>query len=135
MAAQIVVTGYRELMRGMRALPAETRKEIRAEFKIVGEQVATAAKRNAANKRPPSIVPSITTSVTQKAVAVVARRRIAPAAGIFEYGGRHPVFGNRAVWAPQEARPYLRPAVAVSLPLLVPQFDAAMKRAISKAGL
>ncbi len=133
---KLEVSGYQQLMRGMRQLPAETRREIRAEFKQIGNQVAAAAKSNAANKRPSSIVPSITTSVTQKSVAGVARRRIAPAAGIFEFGGRHPIFGR---WVTgkgnQEARPYLRPAVAVSLPLLVPQMDAAMKRAIKKSGL
>lgn len=129
----IVVTGYTDLMRGMRQLPAHTRKEIRGEFRIIGDKVAKAAQQNARwSKRIP---PAIATSVTTKAVAVVARRARAPHVGIFEYGGRHPVFGNRDVWVEQKPRPYLRPAVAAVAPLVVPEMNAAMDRAIKKAGL
>lgn len=92
-----------------KAAPAVRKQMMKAVREGVKRHVVPDAKRNSSwSGRIPK---SIGVSVTAREVKVKTRPNTAPHAGIMEFGGRHPVFGNRAVWVNQTARPFLGPAV------------------------
>lgn len=128
--------GAGRLAANLRRLPAETRRELRPALRAAGEVVRASAARNASwSSRIPSSLSVVTSAVsTRSAVAVVARRAVAPHARPLEgvTGNatfRHPVFG-RDVWVSQACRPFLRPAVAAEQGHVVDLLAASVDRAL-----
>ena len=71
-------------------------------------------------------------SVTQRAVAVGSRL---PYAAIHEFGGRHPLFGDRGNWYRQRPRPFLFPAARANADDTEREMTEAWQTAKRKAGL
>lgn len=114
-----------------KAAPKVRKQMMKAVKDGVKQSVVPGAQRNASwSSRIPK---SIGVSVTAREVKVRTRPAKAPHAGIMEFGGRHPVFGNRAVWVNQPARPFLGPAVeqhkGTITKLVAKETDKAMKSA------
>ena len=107
------------LIKDMGRVPDDLRKRLRPKLRTAGRVVADDAKLRASwSTRIPRAV-SVRTSFTKTrpGVSVVVNKNKAPHARPFEHVGRpgtfrHPVFGNREVWVPQRARPFLAPALA-----------------------
>lgn len=99
-------------------VPAEVRTAIRPAVREAGNLIAGKAKQNASwSSRIPGAI-SVTSSITSSGGAVVrVNSQTAPHARPYEGRGspggffRHPVFGNRENWVPQQTRPFLKPAV------------------------
>ncbi|GAA4626614.1 hypothetical protein GCM10023196_035570 [Actinoallomurus vinaceus] len=98
-------------------VPKDIKKEIRPELRAAGELVAAQARVNASwsTRIPRATRVSVSFAKRKPGVSVVVDRRKAPHARPFEHGGRqgefrHPVYGHRDRWVPQEARPFLEPA-------------------------
>ena len=99
-------------------VPQDIKREIRPALRAAGRIVADDAKRRAAwsTRIPKATRVSVSFAQRRPGVSVVVNRKKAPHARPFEHGGRpgrfrHPVYGNRRVWVPQTARPFLEPAL------------------------
>lgn len=104
-----------ELLRG---ITAEVRREERPALRKAGQIVRdTAAQKAAWSARIPRSLSVVTSmSMSRSAVAITARRAVAPHARPLEgiagnASFRHPVYGTRTRWVSQACRPFLRPAV------------------------
>jgi hypothetical protein len=97
------------------ASPAASR-HMREKLREIGEIVADRARSKASwSTRIPGSIKVRTTGVK---LSVVAGGDAAPHARVYEMGSqrnrsmvRHPVFGNRQVWAQNPTRPFLLPAL------------------------
>lgn len=106
------------LIHDMGRIPDDLRKKLRKPLREAGRIVADDAKlRSSFSTRIPRAI-RVSTSFTARrpGVSVVVDRKKAPHGRPYEHGGnpgtfRHPVFGNREVWVPQAARPFLEPAL------------------------
>lgn len=106
------------LIHDMGRIPDDLKRKLRPKLRVAGRVVADDAKVRASwSTRIPGAT-KVSTSFTARrpGVSVVVDRKKAPHARPFEHGGqpgefRHPVFGNREVWEPQAARPFLEPAL------------------------
>jgi hypothetical protein len=100
----------------MRNLPEALRKKVRPKIRQAVEIVAADARTRAGwSSRIPATVRIRTSFRTDREqVSVDAGGKNAPHARPYEGLGRnpfrHPVYGNREVWVPQAARPFLMPA-------------------------
>jgi hypothetical protein len=86
----IAVRGFAELQKVMKTIDADTMKELRKRLKIVGKDVAEAARGGVSHKTgrhggSPRIEDSIQATVTQNAASVYST---APHGGAQNYGGR-----------------------------------------------
>lgn len=104
----------KNLGKALRASRPDIYKATQKGLRQVGQKVAARARQNASwSKRIPQTV--TVRSAGLNAVIVSAGGKNAPHAKPIEHAGaegtfRHPVFGNRAVWVDQKARPFLHPA-------------------------
>lgn len=105
--AGIRIDGFAELLRDLKRYEPEVNKSFRKRLKNAVDKVAKDAARRAPRKSG-GLAKKIRPSVTGKGVAVISK---AEHARITEFGGRHPVFGNRENWVFQPARPHVFPAV------------------------
>ena len=64
-----------------------------------------------ARKRAPRLTGRLARGIRPEGGQVIGIVSTAPHAGIFEFGGKHPVFGRKTAPVIQTARPYLFPAV------------------------
>lgn len=119
--------GLRQLSKDLRKIgDKELSKQLRSGLKKSGEIVAASARSKSSwSARIPG---SIRVVVQPKGVAVRAGGKTAPHAITFEgknngEARRHPVFarGDRSdwTWAPQDPRPFLKPALASNLDKVV----------------
>lgn len=127
----VQVTGIQELRAAMKRISPEARKAFDRRLREVARQV-----RDDARQRAPRLSGELASSIgygvqTRRGVFVRATARHA---GLFEFGGRHPVFGNRDVWVDQPARPFLRPAVEAHRDAAVQAVEEALFDAIKEAG-
>lgn len=138
MAEYLGSAGAGRLAVNLRRLPVEARKELRPQLRAAGELVRATAASNAgwSSKIPASLQVATSGSERRSAVAVVARRAMAPHARPYEgvTGNtqfRHPVFG-RDVWVSQACRPFLRPAVVSEQRHVVDLIGFAVDRALTR---
>lgn len=118
------------LFRKLRRTAPETAKEIRRRFRAAAKPaLATArakqSKRSGELRRKTRIV---TTS------GVVAIRSSARHGRVSEFGGRHPLFGDREHWYPHVAVPAIRQAVDAHKAEFTRQANAALYTELRKAG-
>jgi hypothetical protein len=96
-----------KFMRDLRKLAPAVAKETRKRFKTAASPILNDAR---------SRQPKKTGELRRKTKVRIARGRVeirssAPHARISEFGGRHPVYGNREVWVNHRAAPAIFPAV------------------------
>jgi len=119
-----------KFMRDLRQFSPELAKETRKRFKDAASPVLADAKKRQ---------PRRTGELRRKTKVRIARGRIeirssAPHARVSEFGGRHPVYGNREVWVRQPAAPAIFPAVAAGKGEFIKQAEVAVWVAAKKAG-
>lgn len=107
------------LIRALRTASPQLVKDLRTDLKAGGELVADEARR-IASEVSTSTPPTIKTRVSGAKVSIIAGSNDVPIAGLLEEGNskgggsgffRHPVFGDKDVWADQKMHPYLVTAV------------------------
>lgn len=118
-------------------VPKDIKKEIRPALRAAGRVVADDAKRRAAwsTRIPKATRVSVSFAKRKPGVSVIVDRKKAPHARPYEHGGRpgrfrHPVYGNRRVWVPQQARPFLEPAMQAKGDEAAKQIEQAVDRVI-----
>jgi HK97 gp10 family phage protein len=119
-----------KLMRDLRKVAPDVAKETRAKFKKAATPVL-----NDAHKRQPKK----TDELRRKTKIRIGRGRVeirssAPHARISEFGGRHPLWGDRDKWVEQKAQPAIFPAAAAGRQQFVKEAKAAVYVACKKAG-
>jgi HK97 gp10 family phage protein len=133
-AFAVRVEGWDEFVRDLRRLgETEALKEIRAELRPVAQAIAADAARRAP-RRSGRLAGSIRAGVRRGAPAVVIPFTQVPYSKIHEFGGRHPVFGNRDVWVAQNPRPFVGPAVDANREMAARAVEAALNKALTRAG-
>lgn len=120
----------RSVLRDIRGISPDLAKAVRRNLRAEAKKVSDDARRRApkeSGKLARSISPRVSSSGQSSIVAK------SPYSKIHEFGGRHPVYGNRDVWVKQEARPYMLPAVKDGREDFFKAADAALKEAAKKA--
>jgi hypothetical protein len=125
-------SNYRDVAKRLRTVDKVAQKEMRAQLRTDLGPIIGQAKANASwsTRIPGAIGPQ----VTVKTVGVRVNRKKAPHGRVYEYGGRHPVFGNRDVWVPVPKRSYVRPAVQDNKLKVRRDLGQSIGRANKKAG-
>lgn len=120
-------------------VPQDVKREIRPALRAAGRIVADDAKRRAAwsTRIPKATRVSVALAQRRPGVSVVVNRKKAPHARPYEHGGRpgrfrHPVYGNRRVWVPQQARPFLEPALEARGDAAAAQIEQAVDRVLRR---
>lgn len=127
---KVEIEGINEFLRDLKKFEPEVSKGFRRRIKTVVEKVAKDA-RSRAPKRSGKLAKMIRPSVTNKGATLQSK---APHAKIMEFGGRHPVYGNRNNWVFQPARPHIFPAVRENEQFVKSEMLAALDDAISEIG-
>lgn len=125
-------SNYRQVIKQLGKVDKEAKKEIRTALRADLAPIVAQARANAgwSTRIPAAIVPK----VSARDVAVRVNSKKAPHGKVYEFGGRHPVFGNRAVWVPVAAKPYVRPAVNANRTKVRLSMGVAIAKANKKAG-
>ncbi len=130
----------RDLQRLVKDLEKTTpgiRKSVNVAIREGGELVAVQARMLSSwSSRIPG---SIRVGGAGTKVVVKAGGAKAPHAPAFEHHGqpgsfRHPVYGNRQVWVPQKARPFLLPAALKNAPVVRDMAAKGVDLAFREAG-
>jgi hypothetical protein len=125
----------------LKAMEGSLQVELRRGIREAAVPMVQAVKANAGwSSRIPAAVtakPSFTAKRASVTIQVNAGK--APEARPLEHGGaggefRHPVYGNRANWVPQPARPFFYSALSRSVEAEI-AMRAVMARVAAKAGL
>lgn len=124
------VIGMAALRRDLRAIAPEVDKELAKALRSIVEVIAADA-RSRAPRRSESLRASIKPEVRARHLAI---RSKAPHARVIEFGLRHPVFGNRAVWVTQKKVPFLFPAVEAHAEEAFEAVSAAFDDAVRRLG-
>lgn len=119
-----------KLMADLRKSAPEVAKETRRRFRAAAQPTLEDA-RSRQHKRSGELRRKTRIRVTRGVVAIVST---APHARINEFGGRHPLWGDREHWVPQQAVPAIWPAVQQHRAEFLKQADAAVYTAMKKAG-
>lgn len=127
---QIDIVGYRDFQSALKRYAPETRKELTKRLRALAKTVALDASSRAPRDTG-ALAASIKPSSTMKGAAI---RSKLPYARISEFGGRHPVFGDRENWKDHPERPFMRPAVNDAREKAVDEARAAIDEAFRKAG-
>lgn len=134
--------GVRLLAANFQKMPAELRRELRPKLRQAAEPIRADAQGRASwSSRIPGSI-KISTSFSKGiggGVFLRANAAVAPHARPYENMGepgtfRHPVFGNRSVWVPQRARPFLIPAVRAGRDRIIGAVEEAINDAAGSAG-
>lgn len=126
----LTVEGLVTFQRDLKKFEPAVAKALRARLKKAVDDVAQDARRRAP-RRSGRLVKGIKASVTNKGAALVSK---SPHARISEFGGRHPVYGNRDVWVAHPARPHIYPAVRAGRATVNREALAALDTAIKESG-
>jgi len=124
------IQGLGQFLKELKQLDPALAKSWRTRVRKVVDDVAKDARRRAPKKRG-TLQKGIRPSVTQKGASLLSK---APHARIFEFGGRHPVYGNRNNWVNQPAKPHIFPAVNAGRPNVEKEALAAFDDAASEIG-
>lgn len=138
MAAHIEIEGLKEIRRDLKRYSPELNKALNKNFKELVKKVVVLAQNlspKLQGEMPPgrtagALAKGIKPVVTQSTVAITSK---APHARIFEFGGRHPVFGNDT-WVFQPKMAYLFPAVDQSGSDVSEAAEQALEQARREAG-
>jgi len=119
-----------KLMADLRKVAPDVAKETRKKFKAAAQPVL----ENARSRQP-----SRTGELRRKTKIRITRgsvqiRSSAAHARISEFGGRHPLWGDREHWVDQKAAPAIWPAVQDGRKKFLEQANAAVYLALKKAG-
>lgn len=130
-----------ELVKELRKVPQELKRELRPGLRAAGRVVADDAKRRASwsSRIPRAIRVSTTFGKRNAGVSVVVNKNKAPHARPFEHGGRsgkfrHPRWGDREHWYSQTARPFLYPALLAKGDEAAEQIADVVDRVTREAG-
>lgn len=134
--------GLRLLADQLGRVPPELQKALRPELRRAAEQIKSAAASNASwsTRIPRSLRVGVRFGSSGQGVFIRAAASVAPHArpyeGITSRGGtfRHPVFGHRDRWVPQQARPFLAPAAESGRDDAVAAVERAIDEAARRAG-
>lgn len=118
------------LMRDLRKVAPEVAKQTRKRFKAAATPILNDARRRQ---------PKATGELRRKTKIRIARGRVeirssARHARISEFGGRHPVYGNRDVWVKQDPAPAIFPAVDAGRAGFIREAERAVDLAVREAG-
>jgi len=134
--------GVRMLAEALANAPKEFRPKLRTALSGAGSAVRAAAASNASwsSRIPDSLSVRTRFAGSRPGVYVVASRSKAPHArplegitGNAEF--RHPFFGNRDYWFPQDTRPFLAPAVQSEGDGAMANVKSALDDALRQVGL
>lgn len=104
----IDLTDLKKLIKDLRVLDKTAGRRITKAMKQAAQFVADDAKVKAAwSTRIPG---TVKVSANQKRIILRAGGPKAPHADVYEFGGRHPLFGDRSRWYPVDPRKYMTPA-------------------------
>lgn len=126
----VEIDGLSEFLRDLKKFEPAVSKAFRTRLRKAVKVVADDAKRRAPRKSG-KLVKGIAPSVTNTGARLLSK---APHARIHEFGGRHPVFGNRNNWVFQPARPHIFPAVEAGREAVNKEALAALDDAIKEIG-
>ncbi len=121
----------RKFFRQLKGISPDLAKAARRQFRAEAKKVSDDARRRAPRKTG-KLARGISPRVSSSGAASIVAK--APHSRMHEFGGRHPVFGNRNVWVYQAARPYVLPAVEAGRESFFKAADAALAEAVRKAG-
>lgn len=145
---QVAFEGLKEFRKLLKALPDETKDELRRTNKQLAEIVAAEARRRA-NTRPGVKKRTFETSQSIKTGNVLRepvirvsghkkRGQRSSDATVQEFGGRAPLFGNRSKWftvrPKQQGGAFLYPAVKAKRDVIADGYLDALDKAIRRAG-
>lgn len=112
-----------KLIADFRSMPLDTRRKLRTDIRRIARPVLDQVKSNASWSSRIPAASRIKVGYGKKGAGatVVTSARRAPHARPYEHGGvagifRHPVYGNRKNWVPQQARPFFFRAVWEAAP-------------------
>lgn len=127
----VQVEGFDEFVRDLRVLgQTEVRSQMVRELKPVAERIASDARGRAGRH----VARGIKTGSRSNSPAVIVDGTEVPDAKLWEWGGRHPVYGNMDTWVYQSARPYVGPAVDAHLLDAQVAIGKALDNALLSAG-
>lgn len=109
MAAGVRIDGLRELRRDLKRIDATLPRRLNADLKRAAEPIAVAA-RGFAPKGPTGRLRRQIKVRTAGSKLFIGTGRL-PYGRAVHFGLRHPVFGNRQVWAANPRRPFILQAV------------------------
>lgn len=121
----------RATMRDLKRLEPDTAKVVRSEFRALARSVAMDARKRAP-KKTGALSRSIKPRVSSRGDASIFSGD--PAAKPNEFGGRHPLFGNRDHWYPNPKRPFMFPAVEANSRKFFIAAEAALAVSAKKQG-
>jgi len=121
----------RQLMADLRVFDLEAAKECRREFAALAKKVAADAASRAA-KKTGKMAAATRARVSSRGDAMITNAD--PAARPNEFGGRHPLFGNRNVWVPMVRKPFMFPAVQAGEAEFYRDAEKVIDTVASKAG-
>lgn len=135
-----------QLIRDLGKIPKELKAQLRPGLRKAGDLVRDQARRNAAwsSRIPPATKTSLSFTKNRPGVSVIVDKNKAPHARPYEHGGRpgrfrHPVYARgedrRAwTWVPQQARPFLAPAMEAKGEAAAKQIADVVDRVTREAG-
>lgn len=127
----VQVEGLDEFLADLRALgQTEAQRYMLAELRPFAAEVAGEV-RNRAQRH---VQGAVRVGSRSGVPAIIVDGTKAPDNRLWEFSGRHPVFGNEEVWVYQEARPYIGPAIdskAAKAPEVV---ERGLMKALDAAG-
>lgn len=130
---QVRVDGWAEFARDLRRLAPEVTKWMLRELRPVAVRIADDA-RSGAPERSGRLRRAIRVRQRSGSPAVVVLHKQAPHARTVHFGLRHPLYGNRRHWHANPKVPYLADAVDSHRPEAVDAVEAALDRALTRAG-
>jgi hypothetical protein len=130
---QVLVDGWDEFVKDLRRLEPDTRKELLKELGGVARGIAADAKARAPS-RSQKLRGAIRVRQRRGSPAVVVLASESPHARVVHFGLRHPLFGDRDNWYPNPSVRFLGDAVEAQRPKVVESIDAALNRALDRAG-
>lgn len=132
MAKPVVeITNLQEFLKDLRKLSPELANEVRRRFRKAARTVALDA-RAKAPRQSGRLARGIQPRVDSKGNAAIISK--APHARTVEFGGRHPLWGDRDRWVAQKAQPHIRPAVDENRDWFVREAEHAIHVVAQKAG-
>lgn len=133
MTLEVRVDGWTEFARDLRRLEPEVRKDLYRELTAVARGIQADAKSRAP-ARTGKLRGAIRIRQRRGAPAVVVLGSQARHARVVHFGLRHPLFGDRDNWYPNPTVRFLGDAVDAKRSEAVESVDAALNRALDRAG-
>jgi hypothetical protein len=101
---RIEVENLAQVLKAIRKVSPETRRELNKELRALAAKVAADAGSRAPRGRTGKLQRSVKPMVQQRAIGIQSSH---PAARPFHFGIRHPLFGNRNYWFPQPKNTFM----------------------------